>query len=100
MPDSRFEPATPLSETEIEELETALGRQLPRDYRDFLKQYGGALVGASVDGTEELSILSFFGAEKDKGLLSTLNAHPDLRDDSALPIADCALGNIYVLDQN
>ena len=100
MPDPRFEPATPLSETQIEELETVLGRQLPQEYRDFLTQYGGAFVGGSIDGTEELPILSFFGAEEDKGLLATLKAYPDLRADGVLPIARCALGNIYVLDRN
>lgn len=99
MPDSRFEPATPFSAAEIGEIERVLGRELPKDYSEFVKEYGGAFVGGLIDGTPELPILAFFGANEDKGVLSKLKTHPDLRNEAVLPIADCELGNLYVLDR-
>jgi hypothetical protein len=97
MGDPRFEAAPPFSDVEISEIEAVLGRRLPDDYLEFVKQYGGAFVGGLVDGSEELPILTFFDAGNDRGVLSKLSAHPDLRGDSILPIADCELGNLYVL---
>ena len=97
VPNSRFEPATPFSEAEICEIEKAVGRQLPENYREFVKEYGGAFVGGLIDGSEELPILTFFRAA---GVLSNLETHPDLREIGALPIADCEFGNLYVLEQS
>jgi hypothetical protein len=99
MPDPRFEPATPFSEAEIREIESVLGRALPGDYCEFVKEYGGAFVGGEVDGDAGLSILNLFGPDEEHGVLSTLKTHPDLRDDGILPFADCELGNLWVLDQ-
>ncbi|WP_367871847.1 SMI1/KNR4 family protein [Luteolibacter sp. Populi] len=97
MPDSRFEPDDPFSETEIQAIERALGRDLPEDYRQFVKEYGGAFVGGYVDGKDDFSVLAFLGADEDGGILFKLGWHSDLREDSLLPIADCELGNLYVL---
>jgi hypothetical protein len=72
---------------------------LPSAYRSFAKKYGGAFVGGLVDGSEDLPILTFFGARGDSGILSKLATHPDLKNEGALPIADCELGNLYVLDR-
>ncbi|NHZ65636.1 SMI1/KNR4 family protein [Massilia genomosp. 1] len=99
MPDSRFEPAAPLTDADIDELELSLGRKLPKEYCEFIKQFGGAFVGGSIDTADDLPILAFFGVDKGKGGLDKLRAHPDLRNDGVLPIADCELGNLYVLDR-
>jgi hypothetical protein len=95
MPNSRFEPATRFSEAEIGEIKKALGRELPEDYRKFVKEYGGAFVGGLIDGSDDFPILTFFRAA---AVLSNLEMHPDLLEIGALPIADCELGNLYVLD--
>jgi len=95
----RFEPAEPFSDAEINEIESNLGRELPKDYCEFVKEYGGAFVGGLIDGAEDLPILTFFGADENKGVLSKLRTDPDLRNDGVLPIADCELGNLYVLDR-
>ncbi|NHZ43560.1 SMI1/KNR4 family protein [Massilia aquatica] len=99
IPDARFEPAAPFSEAEINALESSIGWKLPKDYSEFIKQFGGAFVGGCIDGADDLPILAFFGADKDKGILSKLHAYPDLRAEGVLPIADCELGNLYVLDR-
>jgi hypothetical protein len=99
MPDSRFEAAKPFSEADITEIERVLGRPLPSDYCDFVKEYGGAFVGGLIDGSDELPILGFFSASEDDGILRSLKSYTDLRDDGVLPFADCELGNLYVLTQ-
>lgn len=99
MPDPRFEAETPFSDAEIGEIESAIGRVLPKAYCDFVKEYGGAFVGGLVDDSEDLPILTFFGASGDNGILSNLTSYPDLKEEKALPIADCELGNLYVLDR-
>jgi hypothetical protein len=98
MPDSRFKAAKPFSEAEITEIERALGRPLPKDYCEFVKEYGGAFVGGLIDGSEDLPILAFFSAGEDDGVLRKLKWYTDLRDDGVLPFADCVLGNLYVLN--
>lgn len=99
MPDSRFEPAEPFSLAAIRAIERELGRELPKDYCEFVKEYGGAFVGGLIDGATDLPILTFFGADEHRGVLSKLRTHPDLRNDGVLPIADCELGNLYVIGQ-
>jgi hypothetical protein len=95
---SGFEATTPFSDAEIEAVEHVLGRVFPDDYRRFVKTHGGAFVGGSVGGDGSHSVLAFFDAGEERGLLSMLRTHPDLRADGVLPIADCELGNLYVLD--
>ena len=99
MPDPRFEAGPQFSESEIGEIEKILGRKLPKDYREFIKEYGGAFVGGLVDGSEDLPILKFFGPGHGGGILGELNTYSDLKNDSALPFARCELGNIYVLNR-
>lgn len=96
MPDPRIEPATPFGETEIARIEQVLGRALPKDYRDFVCEYGGAFVGGQIDGDADLPILAFFDADT---LTFKLETFSDLRSVGFLPIADCELGNLYVMDQ-
>jgi hypothetical protein len=98
MPDSRIEKATPFSHAEIIEIERQLGRKLPTDYCRFVQEFGGAFVGGSIDGSTDLPILAFFRADNETGILYKLRAHPDLQEDGVLPIADCELNNLYVLD--
>lgn len=96
MIDPRIEPAIPFSETELATIEQILGRSLPKDYRDFACEYGGAFVGGLVDRDSELPLLTFFDAD---GVLSKLETHTDLRSDGVLPVADCQLGNLFVMDR-
>lgn len=100
MTDSRFEPSVPFSEVEINEIEGEIYRKLPDSYRDFVKVYGGAFVGGLIDGSEDFPILGFFSASGKNSVLGRLEAHQDLKEDRILPIADCELGNLYVLDSN
>ncbi len=100
MSDPRFEGDTPFTEADIGEIEKALGRNLPKDYSDFAKAYGGAFVGGMIDGSDEFPILCFFGTDRDNGILSMLAIHSDFRDEGALPIGRCQLGNLYVLDRD
>lgn len=99
MLDSRFEPAVPFSGSDVDKIESVINRKLPVDYCEFVQEYGGAFVGGLVDGVEDLPILTFFDAGEEKGVLSKLRTHPDLQSESVLPIADCELGNLYVLDR-
>ena len=99
MLDSRFEPSTPFSNEEINKIESGIGRELPKDYCEFAKNYGGAFVGGLIDGAADLPILTFFGADEYKGILSKQRTHPDLQIEGMLPIANCELGNLYVLDR-
>lgn len=96
MLDSRIEPENPLTKTDIAKLEKILGHSVSLEYSAFACHYGGASVGGLVDGDTELPILTFFNMEK---LLSMLETYTDLRDDGVLPVADCEVGNLYVLDR-
>jgi hypothetical protein len=91
-------PFVPFSENEIREIESTLGRALPEEYAAFARKYGGAFVGGYIDGEEDLPILAFFSGSAKNGVLAKLASYSDLRDAGVLPIADCALGNLYVLD--
>lgn len=95
MIDPLIEPATPFTEAEFFKIEHMLGRTLPTDYRDFASVYGGAFVGGLIDGDAELPILTFFTAN---AVLAKLETHSDLKSDGVLPMADCELGNLYVID--
>ena len=99
MTDPRFEPSAPFSETDIEAIESEIGRKLPDSYRDFVREYGGAFVGGLVDGSGELPVMRFIGASGNYGVLDMLKLHSDLREDRILPIADCEFGNLYVFDR-
>ncbi len=99
MPDKLLEPATPFSRVEITEIEQSIGRLLPKDYLEFVSTYGGAFAGGAIDGNPELPILAFFGADAKTGIISKLRTYQDLHAESILPIADCELGNLYVLDR-
>ena len=93
--DPVIEPDRPLTEAEVANVETALGRRLPGAYRVFLRSHGGAFVGGNVDAAEGLSVLAFHGADE---LSRLLHLHEDYRAQGALPIASCELGGLYVLD--
>ncbi|MCH8514682.1 MAG: SMI1/KNR4 family protein [Kiritimatiellae bacterium] len=97
MLDPLIEPANPFTEAEITKIEKAIGRSIPNDYRNFATEYGGAFVGGLIDGDEELPILTFFSADAVLAKLLTLT---DLKDDGVLPVADCELGNLYVINRD
>ncbi|WP_420470919.1 SMI1/KNR4 family protein [Brevundimonas sp. FT23042] len=86
-----------MSDAQVSEIERALGRELPSEYREFSMTYGGAFVGGLVDGTEDLPILHFFGADPGASIFDKMAAYDDLVSDGGLPVARCELGNIYVL---
>jgi len=96
MTDPRFEAGDGFTDLDIAEIESALGRELPADYREFVKNYGGAFVGGTVDGTQKLPILDFFKSGRDGGIIVVLNAFDNFKDDSVLPIARDEFGNKYV----
>jgi len=100
MPDPRFEAETPFSDADIQAIEDAIGRELPKGYCDFVKEYGGIFVGGLVDGSEELPIDAFIDAREDHGILSNLALYPDLKEENILPFAFDVLGNIYVFDRD
>lgn len=95
MLDRRIEPTTPFTEAELARIEQVARRVLPEDYRNFVRKYGGAFVGGLIDGDAALPILTFFGAD---AVLAALETHTDLKSDGVLPVADCELGNLYVID--
>jgi hypothetical protein len=99
MPSPLLEPAIPFSHAQIKEIEQSIGHQLPKDYSEFVGTYGGAFVGGSIDGSLDLPILAFFSADEKSGILSKLRTYQDLQKEGVLPIADCELGNLYVLDR-
>jgi hypothetical protein len=96
MLDARLEAASPFSQSEIGDIEKALARSLPAAYREFVLVYGGAFVGGSVDGSNDLPVLKFLSASS---VLSALAQYADLKTDRILPFARCELGNLYVLDE-
>lgn len=98
--DWRIKPAAPLTEAEALEIENELGRKLPEDYRSFVMEFGGAFVGGLVGGSTDLPVLRFFGMGDRSSLLRQLQLHSDFKADGVLPIADCELGNLYVIDLN
>lgn len=99
MPDLRFEKTQGFSGAQIVAIELKIGRRLPDAFSHFLKEYGGAFVGGSIDGSHDFSVLAFFGPEPESGILSRIEAYPDLKEEGVLPIACCELGNIFVLDR-
>jgi len=94
---SQIEPSTPLSDADLDRLETQLGRSLPEDYRKFMREYGGAFVGGSIDGGEELSVLRFFGLQADGTAAAASGFFTEFIEVGMLPVANCILGGIYVL---
>ena len=94
MLDPRIRAAEPFSSDELAAIESALGVPLPVAYRAFVSKFGGAFVGGFVNG---LSIMAFFKAGNDNGILRKLLVLPDLNEIGALPFAGCELGNLFVL---
>jgi hypothetical protein len=94
MSDPRFEGKEPYSDELLAEVEKRLGRELPRDYRDFVKQYGGAFVGGAVDGSTAWSVLGFYKAAS---ILERISFFTELTEQGALNFARDELGNMWVL---
>jgi hypothetical protein len=94
--DFRFEPNAPYMDSDIEKIENTLKRQLPADYANFVRQYGGAFVGGEVGKYGE-SILAFYDNDKE-GIYWAMEAYDDFTDEGILPFARCELGNIWILD--
>ena len=97
MNDPRFEAGQSFEAAEISEIENAIGREIPAEYRSFVNSYGGAFVGGLVDGSPSLPVLRFFCGD---GVIRSLEIHSDLREEGILPIARCELGNIYVIKRD
>ena len=98
MSDPRFERPTPVSGEDLRKIERLIHRSLPHDFCRFIETFGGAFVGGAVDGSPDLPLLHFLGANPECGILSTIRTHSDLAAIGALPFARCELGNLYVLD--
>jgi hypothetical protein len=94
MSDPRFEGKEPYSDELIGEIETKIGRVLPQDYRDFVKQYGGAFVAGCVDGDRGWSVLGFARADR---ILGNISFFDELTEQGALNFAKDELGNLWVL---
>jgi hypothetical protein len=94
MLDPRFEGREPYSDELIAEIETKIGRELPQDYRDFVKQYGGAFVGGSVDGSTSWTVLDFARTDQ---ILWNISFFDELTEQGALKIARDEVGNMWVL---
>ena len=92
-----IDPGVPFSDADIASIESVLGRSLPVEYVAFVRRYGGAFVGGLVDGDQALAIDTFFAARGKSGILSTVSWQTDLSDAGIMPIADCLLGNTFVL---
>lgn len=89
-----IEPGIPYSRRQIDQISEYIGFSLPEDYCEFVMKYGNAFVGGLVDSSIELPILSFFGFER---LMSTIKENDEFIKSKAVPIADCELGNTWVL---
>jgi len=98
MPDPRFEPATPFTDQDINDIQKHLGRELPEDYRRFVKEFGGAFIGGEIEGPKRTSILGLFEADEYKGPSSLIMTYADLCRAGSFPFADCEFGNPYILN--
>lgn len=92
----------PVAYETIVMIETALGKCLPSDYREFLMSYGRCGFSgeaAIVTESSRFPIFTFYGGGDGNGsLILQMELHPDLQGIGALPIADDLFNNIYVFD--
>ena len=102
--DSRFEPIHrqfhPVDVEKIRELEQRMKTSLPREYVDFLSNYGGCGFSgdAEVSGNDQrIPIFTFFDGEK---LLAKLDVYSDLTAEGKITFADDMYGNPFVLDMS
>ena len=93
--DPRIKTGTPLSDVAIDAVESALGRDLPADYRAFVAAHGDAFVGGYVDDADALPVLSLFNDAQIRQCLATQD---DLRVEGLLPFGSCELNNLWVID--
>ena len=94
---SGIEPALAFTDTELAMIERALRRPVPASYRQFVKEYGGAFVGGSLDGGDEYSILAFDTAANIRRNFELL---PEYSADGMLIFANCEQGGIYVINHD
>lgn len=93
----------PMSESEISEIEQAVGTALPADYRWFLGTFGASTTHGSwqiVRDDERFEVRSFFGRQVKTvpSLMLSLGHVEDLLEDAELPIADDLEGDRITLN--
>jgi len=88
-----------LSDGEVGQIETLLGKALPAEYSHFLRAYGETGFSEEVsfaiepgDGLYEFGYFYGFDSIKDG-----IESPPDTLPDSMFPIGDEGLGNLYCL---
>jgi len=92
--DPRFRARDPFTQAQLIDVERLVQRKLPEEYLDFVRTYGGAFVGGYVDlegGRAIDRFLSFPQIDR------CMKLYDDLREENILTIADCILGNMFVL---
>lgn len=100
MPDPKFEDCTPFTDQDILNIEGLLGRELPDDYRNFVKEYGGCFIAGEVDGSDGFSIDKFYKAQAYTTKGGGVPEWEEYQDIGALPFAKCIMGNVFVMTKN
>lgn len=91
-----------IPESELEAIETAIGEQLPEDYRWFLRHYGKSLFKEAVDcptsDDETVPFGFFYGANASgDGVLKEYKFREGEFPSRFVPIGEASLGDLYLL---
>lgn len=95
-----------LNESELLNLEKQLGIKLPKDYRDFLKQYNGGYPqpdGFDFSSGEDGSSVDKFLAVSDathESIIENFNIYKDRIPENYFPIAKDPGGNLILVEVN
>ncbi|WP_273834209.1 SMI1/KNR4 family protein [Guptibacillus sedimenti] len=93
---------TVVSETKVKEVGLQLGFQLPHDYIECVKQFGGASVFPeefNVEGVERcFGSLFSFDENSSEHIIKNYNIYKTSIPKNVLPIADDPAGNLICLD--
>lgn len=89
-------------ESELAAIESALGAQLPDDYRWFLRRYGKSLfkeaVAAPTSDDETVPFMHFYGANASgDGVLKKYQFHEGEFPRGFVPIGEGSFGDLYLL---
>lgn len=92
-----IEAGDPYTDQQLEQICKVAGFSLPRVYCEFAKKYGDAFVGGLVDASPDFPVSGFFSSEK---VISNFEFNATYKENRAIPVADCELGNIWVLSED